>query len=311
MAERAAKDRIAAKKQRTRIIVLVMAALMVLSLVGGAMVAMLGDTGTPTVDDERQAALDELQEELDRLEEERREVPDDVEPCPPADESPEPAGQEYAEPPLAELGDDPVTVTLVTSCGEIVLELDPELAPIASANFAGLALDGFYDGTTFHRTQWNFVVQGGDPVGDGTGGPGYTIDDELDGLEQRFEPLGDQGLLRYPRGVVAMANAGPDTAGSQFFIVQAEDYPFPPAYTVFGTVVEGLDVVDRIAAGAEENTIATDPVVLVEVTVDGAEPGEVVPAEDADDDGDDAEDDGAEDDDADDAGDGVGDGDEG
>lgn len=124
-------------------------------------------------------------------------------------------------------------VRLNTNLGEIVIELFANETPIAANNFAFLAKDGFYDGTTFHRVIKDFMIQGGDPKGDGTGGPGYKFNDESITRE-------------YTRGTVAYANAGPNTNGSQFFVMHA-DYPLSPQYVIFGQVVEGLDVVDAIA----------------------------------------------------------------
>jgi cyclophilin family peptidyl-prolyl cis-trans isomerase len=125
--------------------------------------------------------------------------------------------------------------TLHTSEGAIELELAPEDAPKTVENFARLAGEGFYDGLTFHRVIPDFMIQGGDPKGDGTGGPGYTFEDE-------------PNELRVERGAIAMANSGPNTNGSQFFIVTAEACPWLDGkHTVFGRVVAGQDVVDRIS----------------------------------------------------------------
>jgi cyclophilin family peptidyl-prolyl cis-trans isomerase len=125
--------------------------------------------------------------------------------------------------------------TFHTSEGQIELELAPEEAPKTVENFTRLAGEGFYDGLTFHRVIPDFMIQGGDPKGDGTGGPGYTFDDE-------------SNQLRVERGAVAMANAGPNTNGSQFFIVTADACPWLDGkHTVFGRVTEGQDVVDRIS----------------------------------------------------------------
>ena len=125
--------------------------------------------------------------------------------------------------------------TFHTSEGQIDLELAPEEAPKTVENFTRLAGEGFYDGLTFHRVIPDFMIQGGDPKGDGTGGPGYTFDDE-------------SNQLRVERGVIAMANAGPNTNGSQFFIVTADACPWLDGkHTVFGRVTEGQDVVDRIS----------------------------------------------------------------
>src|SRR3954467_8143243 len=127
------------------------------------------------------------------------------------------------------------TTTLHTSEGPIEIELFPEEAPKTVENFTKLAGEGFYDGLTFHRVIKDFMIQGGCPQGSGTGGPGYTFEDEIN--EHRIA-----------RGALAMANAGPNTNGSQFFIVTAEACPWLDGkHTVFGRVVEGQDVVDRIS----------------------------------------------------------------
>lgn len=127
-------------------------------------------------------------------------------------------------------------VRLKTEKGDIVFEVYGDTAPIAASNFIGLSQDGFYDGLTFHRREEGFVIQGGDPNGNGTGGPGYVFPDELD------------DSFSYERGIVAMANRGPNTNGSQFFIMLG-DVPLPKAYTIFGRVLEGMDIVDEIAIG--------------------------------------------------------------
>ena len=125
--------------------------------------------------------------------------------------------------------------TLHTSEGPIAIELFPEDAPKTVENFTRLASDGFYDGLSFHRVIPDFMIQSGCPRGDGTGGPGYTFEDEPN--EHRVE-----------RGALAMANAGPNTNGSQFFIVTADACPWLDGkHTVFGQVSSGQDVVDRIS----------------------------------------------------------------
>ena len=125
--------------------------------------------------------------------------------------------------------------TLHTSEGPIEIELYPDDAPKTVENFTKLASDGFYDGLAFHRVIPDFMIQGGCPKGDGTGGPGYTFEDESSG-----HPVA--------RGALAMANAGPDTNGSQFFIVTADACPWLDGkHTVFGQVSSGQDVVDRIS----------------------------------------------------------------
>ncbi|NBB86930.1 MAG: peptidylprolyl isomerase, partial [Bacteroidetes bacterium] len=122
--------------------------------------------------------------------------------------------------------------------GTITLDLYPEHAPQTVNNFVFLAEEGFYDGVAFHRVIDNFMVQGGDPTGTGRGGPGYTFEDELDG-----------NPLTHERGVLSMANAGPNTNGSQFFITHAPQPHLDGRHTVFGKVTDGMDVVDSIAQG--------------------------------------------------------------
>jgi cyclophilin family peptidyl-prolyl cis-trans isomerase len=125
------------------------------------------------------------------------------------------------------------TAVFKTEMGEMTVELNAKETPITVNNFVHLAKENFYDNTVFHRTISGFMIQGGDPKGDGTGGPGYKFADE---------PF--QG--EYTRGTIAMANSGPNTNGSQFFIMH-QDYPLPKNYVIFGKVVKGLDVVDKIA----------------------------------------------------------------
>ena len=131
------------------------------------------------------------------------------------------------------------SITFATNCGDIVVALDPA-APATVASEIFLAEQGFYDSTRCHRltTDGIFVLQCGDPAGDGTGGPGYTVPDEN---------LPEAGEANYPAGTVAMANAGPGTAGSQFFIVY-QDTTLPGDYTIWGTVSSGLDIVQEIAS---------------------------------------------------------------
>ena len=125
--------------------------------------------------------------------------------------------------------------TLHTNHGAIEVELFAEDAPKTVDNFEKLARDGFYDGVVFHRVIPDFMIQGGDPTGTGTGGPGYTFEDEIN--DHKVE-----------RGALAMANAGPNTNGSQFFIVTADACPWLDGkHTVFGRVAEGMDVVDEIS----------------------------------------------------------------
>ena len=128
-------------------------------------------------------------------------------------------------------------VTVTTSKGAIVMDLDPKLAPITVNNFVNLARDGYYTGLTFHRVVPDFVIQGGCPEGTGTGGPGYRFDDE---------PV----TADYTLGAVAMANAGPNTNGSQFFIcIDDCQSKLAPAYNLFGYVSSGMEVALEIAVG--------------------------------------------------------------
>ncbi len=146
------------------------------------------------------------------------------------------------------------TATIETSAGTMVADLFPGDAPNTVNNFVFLARDGFYDGVIFHRTISGFMIPGGDPTGTGRGGPGYKFADE---------PV----KRSYARGTLAMANAGPNTNGSQFFVMHA-DYRLPPNYTIFGKLTSGEEVVDAIAtapAGAQDRP--HDPVSITSVTI--------------------------------------------
>lgn len=153
------------------------------------------------------------------------------------------------------------TAVLHTTAGDITIQFNKGATPKTIENFVTLAEKGFYNGTIFHRTIQQFMIQGGDPTGTGSGGPGYRFDDE-------------QFSGEYTRGTVAMANAGPNTNGSQFFIMHA-DVPLEKNYVIFGKVTNGLDVVDRIATapvkagGFGEASSPVSPVVIetVEITV--------------------------------------------
>jgi peptidylprolyl isomerase len=123
---------------------------------------------------------------------------------------------------------------LKTTAGDIKIELNATQTPITVNNFVTLAKKGFYDNTIFHRVIKDFMIQGGDPKGDGTGGPGYQFDDEA------FEG-------EYTRATVAMANSGPNTNGSQFFIMHADNTSMPKNYVIFGHVIEGMETMDKIA----------------------------------------------------------------
>ena len=147
------------------------------------------------------------------------------------------------------------TAVIETTLGNLEFELLDDAAPKTVENFVSLANKGFYSGVIFHRVVPGFVIQGGDPTGTGTGGPGYKFDDE---------PV----TMGYARGTVAMANAGPNTNGSQFFVCLADLPQLPPNYTIFGQVVAGLNVVDAIAAapcGPGDRPV--DPVTMKSVTI--------------------------------------------
>jgi cyclophilin family peptidyl-prolyl cis-trans isomerase len=151
--------------------------------------------------------------------------------------------------------------SLETNKGTIEVELFPDDAPVTVNNFVCLAEDGYFNNTPFHRIVKGFVIQGGDPTGTGSGGPGYKFADE---------PVAKD----YERGTLAMANAGPDTNGSQFFIV-LDDLrgKLPKNYTIFGRVTDGLDVVDAISntptrtGRSGENSTPTEPITLEKVTI--------------------------------------------
>ena len=130
-----------------------------------------------------------------------------------------------------------------TARGPIRIELAPDKAPLTVANFVNLARRGFYDGLDFHRVINDFMVQGGCPEGSGRGGPGYRFEDETG------------NGLRHDRGVLSMANAGPNTNGSQFFITHVPTPWLDGKHTVFGKVTEGLDVVDAIRQGDKINSV--------------------------------------------------------
>jgi cyclophilin family peptidyl-prolyl cis-trans isomerase len=161
----------------------------------------------------------------------------------------------YSAPP--QLAIDPAkkyTATIDTSAGTLTAELFASDAPKTVNNFVFLARDGFYDGVIFHRVIKDFMIQGGDPTGTGRGGPGYRFDDE---------PV----TRKYNRGILAMANAGPNTNGSQFFVMHS-DYGLPPNYTIFGRLTSGEDVLDKIATaqtGAQDRPV--QPVTINSVKI--------------------------------------------
>jgi peptidyl-prolyl cis-trans isomerase B (cyclophilin B) len=136
-------------------------------------------------------------------------------------------------------------IHIKTAKGDIIFEILPKEGPKAASNFVYLTERSFYNGLKFHRVEPGFVIQGGDPNGNGTGGPGYKFED-------------DNVNLPYKEGIVAMANAGPNTNGSQFFIMLA-DNPLPPSYSIFGRVTSGMDVVHKIGIGDVMTSVTVEP----------------------------------------------------
>jgi len=153
--------------------------------------------------------------------------------------------KQWDSPPTMQIKEDAVyRATIETTRGTIELELYPEHAPRTVNNFAFLIGEGFYDGISFHRVIGDFMVQGGDPTGSGSGGPGYRFDDEL-----------INNPLVHEKGVISMANAGPNTNGSQFFITHLATPHLDGRHTVFGKVVSGQEVVDSIQQGDTMNSV--------------------------------------------------------
>ncbi|MEX1997289.1 MAG: peptidylprolyl isomerase [Candidatus Andersenbacteria bacterium] len=205
-------------------------------------VAPIAETTLPAVDDSSMLSTDDMM-----VEEFAQDVPADLIPLPAT-----------------------VEVTLTTNKGDIAVTLHGEDAPLTVGNFVKLAQEDFYDGTTFHRVIPDFMVQGGDPlsrdaalrVQHGTGGPGYTFPDEIN----------DRKLVR---GSLAMANAGPSTNGSQFFIVTAEATPhLDGLHTNFGTVTAGMEVVDAIVqVERDDANNPLEPVVITDIVVNNISEG--------------------------------------
>lgn len=267
-------ERLDKRKKRTRGVAL----LLVFLLVGGTVVALaLGGGGTPepevvsTEDPEGFATDDPTANPTSTSEDDPAVAAADLDPLPPppARESlepcdtaePEGAGGEkptfdsYPEMTLDESAS--YSATISTTCGDITLDLFAADAPLAVNSFVFLARSDYYDAVPFHRTIWGFMVQGGDPTGTGSGGPGYNFDDELDTV----------GKYGFARGNLAMANSGPATNGSQFFIVH-DQASHLQTHTVFGRVTEGIDIVDRIAAmPAGPNGEVEAPVWITDVTI--------------------------------------------
>lgn len=162
-----------------------------------------------------------------------------------------------AEPQSDISGESTVTARLVTSCGDILIDLDPAASPKTVESFVFLARSGYYDGTAFHRLSKGFVIQGGDPQADGLGGPGYVVPDEF--------PPAD---FAYTEGVVAMANNGRSTTGSQFFIVTRADAKLAPTYNVLGRVRDSQDTLDLIAAIPLAGEVPRESLYVEEVEIE-------------------------------------------
>lgn len=146
-------------------------------------------------------------------------------------------------------------VMIKTNLGNIEIQVDPKEGPNAASNFVYLVKAGFYNGTIFHRVIPGFMIQGGDPTGTGMSGPGYQF-------------ANDPVNVKYNKGIVAMANAGRNTNGSQFFIM-VDDVPLPPDYSVFGHVISGQDIADKIAAqGRDGNDRPLSEIKMIDVTVE-------------------------------------------
>lgn len=268
---------------RNRVIIIIMAVLMGLSLLAVPISLLLDRVRSSESDQGGTGAFEEA------------EASDVDSPCGPTpDDVPEVASEVYDEPfDVTINAQESHSAVLDTTCGQIIIELDAPNAPQAANNLVRLAREGYYDGVVFHRVVEGFVIQVGDPAGTGCGQPqctragydpdaptfpGYTFEDELTRArklyaqvrEEQLELLVDSGEVSdeeidaeirellpagYPRGTVAMANAGPDTNGSQFFIAHGDPTMLPgPNYTVLGHVVEGMDVVDAIAMSPTDET---------------------------------------------------------
>lgn len=186
------------------------------------------------------------------------------------DENPQAAGGNETSNPIEEKVIHPIATLEIENMGTITLELYPELAPNTVNNFIALANDGFYDGLTFHRVISGFMIQGGDPLANGAGGPGYAIDGEFSSDEGVFKKY-----LSHERGVISMARAkDPNSAGSQFFIVQEDTPELDLQYASFGRVIDGMSVVDDIAScetGEADNPLETIVIKRLHVELNGYE----------------------------------------
>ena len=231
-----------------------------MELLGSAMLLLAGCSweSAPVTKDPKPAELplDKLKraETDQQLAEEAKKKEQGKEVVKPVTPTPLMTGKQYPSAPAMSINPAKSYIaTLRTDKGNIEIELAAAATPITVNNFVFLAREKFYDGVVFHRTIPGFMIQGGDPTGTGAGGPGYRFEDE---------PFSGQ----YKRGTVAMANAGPDTNGSQFFIMHA-DYALPPNYVIFGQVTKGLEVVDAIvSAPTQPGGEGSKPVTPVKIT---------------------------------------------
>ncbi|HYQ77973.1 MAG TPA: peptidylprolyl isomerase [Solirubrobacterales bacterium] len=174
-------------------------------------------------------------------------------------EAPEPKSVTFKAPKQVLKPGEEATAVVKTSCGTFEIALDTERAPKTANSFAFLAEEGFYDDLTFHRVAPGFVIQGGDPEGTGSGGPGYSVDEK------------PPANLAYTKGVVAMAKSSaepPGRSGSQFYVVTAPDAGLPPEYALVGKVSKGYDVVERIDALGGPDQKPKQTVLIEEMTID-------------------------------------------
>jgi peptidyl-prolyl cis-trans isomerase B (cyclophilin B) len=174
-------------------------------------------------------------------------------------EAPAPKQTSFKAPEQVLEPDEPATAVVQTSCGTFEIALDTKRAPKTANSFAFLAEEGFYDGLVFHRIVPEFVIQGGDPQGTGTGGPGYSVDEK------------PPANLAYTKGTVAMAKTSaepPGRSGSQFYIVTGADAGLPPEYALVGKVGEGLEVVERIGAQGTASEQPKQTILIEEITIE-------------------------------------------
>jgi peptidyl-prolyl cis-trans isomerase B (cyclophilin B) len=174
-------------------------------------------------------------------------------------EAPKPKNVNFGKPEQTVKAGENVTAAVETSCGSFEIALVAHIAPKTVNSFVFLVEKGFYDGLTFHRVAPGFVIQGGDPLGDGTGGPGYSVDEK------------PPANLAYTKGVVAMAKSSaepPGRSGSQFFVVLGADAGLPPEYALVGKVSKGLDVVERIGKLGTPAEQPKQTVLIEEITID-------------------------------------------